>query len=115
MRVKRNYRNRLRSSWLSWSEKGLRPEQSSEDFPNLLTHEKIKKIGDKYKKSNAQVMLRHFVQEGVVVIPKSTNPKRLKENLSIYDFELSEEDIAELESLDKGLEGRIFNYKFFKG
>ena len=91
------------------------PNKTQENFPNLLQLPVIKEIGKKYKKSNAHIMLRHFIQEGIAVIPKSTHAKRLKENIDIFDFELSNEDIKTLDALDKGKEGRVFNFLNLKG
>ena len=59
-------------------------------------------IGKEYGKSAAQIALRWLIeQENVVVIPKSSNRERLKENLEIYDFELSDEHFEQIDKLDK--------------
>lgn len=70
------------------------------------------KIAQKHKKSNAQVALRFIIQSGLVAIPKSTNPKRIKENIDIFDFVLDEDDMKTLETLDKGKKAKIFNMTF---
>lgn len=57
-------------------------------------------IAEKHGKSPAQVLLRHLVQNNVAAIPKSVHPKRMKENIDIFDFELSEREMAALDSLD---------------
>lgn len=57
-------------------------------------------IGAKYGRSAAQVMLRWHLQRGVVVIPKSTHIERMRENLNVLDFTLSEEDMARIAALD---------------
>lgn len=67
---------------------------------NLFHHEVLSAIGNKYKKSIAQVILRWLTQREVVVIPKSTHKERIIENFSIFDFELSTEDIQAIASLD---------------
>ena len=61
----------------------------------------IGKIARKYGKTEAQVVLRWDLQKGVVTIPKSSNPERIKANAALFDFELSPEDMALLDSLDK--------------
>lgn len=59
-------------------------------------------IGARYGKSSAQVALRFLVQNGIAVIPKSVHQERMKENLAIFDFQLSREDMEQLKSLDGG-------------
>lgn len=58
-------------------------------------------IGKKYGKTAAQVILRWDIQRNVVAIPKSTHIERMEQNFDIFDFELSEEDIAKIATLDK--------------
>ena len=69
---------------------------------NYFQNETLKEIGAKYGKSVAQVALRFLVQEGVVVIPKSTHKNRMKENFNIFDFELSLDDLNKIRELDTG-------------
>ncbi|QPC81812.1 aldo/keto reductase [Phototrophicus methaneseepsis] len=64
-------------------------------------------IGEKYGKSPVHVTLRWMLQIGVITIPKSANKDRIETNADIFDFELTDEDIAVIETLDKGEEGRI--------
>lgn len=59
---------------------------------DLFENEILKKIGAKYGKTAAQVMLRWNIQRGVIVIPKSTHIERMKENFNVFDFSLSDED-----------------------
>lgn len=61
-----------------------------------------KKLAEKYNKSIAQVILRWNLQKGVVTIPKSVHKNRIQSNAEIFDFELSKEDVAYLDSLDRG-------------
>lgn len=68
----------------------------------IFTHPVLTKIGDKYGKSVAQVALRWNVQRGVVVIPKSVHKDRMEQNMNIWDFSLSDEDMAEIARLDLG-------------
>lgn len=85
------------------------------NLPSPLEVESVKKIAANHKKSPAQVLLRHSAQNGNIVIPKSTNPERIKENMNIFDFNLSDEEMKTLNDLDKGTSGRLFDFLFFKG
>ena len=62
----------------------------------------LKAIGEKYGKSVAQAALRFLIQRGVVVIPKSTHRERMEQNLDVFDFSLSDEDMDAIGKLDKG-------------
>ena len=68
----------------------------------IFTHPVLAKIGEKYGRSAAQVALRWNVQRGVVVIPKSVHKDRMEQNMNIWDFQLSEEDMAEIAKQDLG-------------
>lgn len=72
---------------------------------DAFNNEVLKEIAEKHNKSIGQVMLRWNVQRGVVVIPKSTHVERIKENMDIWDFMLSEEEMHQISSLDKGYVG----------
>ncbi|MET9463749.1 aldo/keto reductase [Streptomyces sp. NPDC006544] len=69
---------------------------------NLFTDPVLAKTGAAHGKSVAQVVLRWLVQRGVVVIPKSVRPERMAENLDVFDFELTAEEMASLAALDTG-------------
>lgn len=66
----------------------------------LFENEVLKKIGEKYGKTTAQVMLRWHIQRGVIVIPKSVHRERMIENFNIFDFTLSEDDMKQIAQLD---------------
>lgn len=68
---------------------------------SVLTETIIKDLAEKYDKSPAQIILRWHNQKGVIVIPGSKNPEHIKDNLNIFDFELSEDDLKKIDSLDK--------------
>ena len=72
---------------------------------NPFEDEMLKGIAAKYNKSVGQVILRWNVQRGVVVVPKSTHVERIKENIDIFDFELNEEEMKQISSLDMGYSG----------
>ena len=68
----------------------------------LLENETLLSIAEKYQKSVAQVILRWLVQRGIAPVVKSSNPGRMKENLEIFDFHLSKEDMQKIATLDTG-------------
>lgn len=68
---------------------------------NILENETLVSIAKKYDKSTAQVILRWHTQRGIVVIPKSQNKHRIIENIDIFDFELTNEDMAAIKTLDE--------------
>ncbi len=68
----------------------------------LFTNPLLTEIGAGYDKSVAQVVLRWMLQRNVVVIPKSVNPERMAQNLDVFDFALSDDDMAKIATLDEG-------------
>lgn len=70
------------------------------DCKGLFEHDTIRSIADKHKKTPAQVLLRWATQRGIAVIPKSNNQDRLAQNLSVNDFDLSQDDFKEISKLD---------------
>ena len=69
---------------------------------SLIEEPVFTKLAEKYGKTNAQIILRWHIQEGIIVFPKSSNPVHIKENIDIFDFELTEEEMNEIRQLDKG-------------
>ncbi|EMS74300.1 aldo-keto reductase [Enterococcus durans IPLA 655] len=67
---------------------------------NLFTHDVLKAIGSNYKKTAAQVTLRYLIQLGVIVIPKTIHRERMIENITIFDFHLTEEEMKQIAQLD---------------
>lgn len=67
---------------------------------NLFTNETLVSIGKKYNKSSAQIVLRWLIQRGVIVACKSTHIERMQENINVFDFELTEEDMNSIKTLD---------------
>lgn len=87
------------------NEYGVIPEAwgpFAEGNHGIFTHPVLSKIGEKYGKSAAQVALRWNVQRGVVVIPKSVHKDRMEQNIAVWDFKLSDEDMAKIAELDLG-------------
>ena len=68
---------------------------------NLFTNETLVEIGKKYDKTAAQVALRYLIQRDIVVIPKTVKKERMIQNFSVFDFELSEDDMKEILKIDK--------------
>ena len=68
----------------------------------LLTHPLVTALAHKYNKTAGQIILRFEVQEGFVVLPKSTNPQHMADNIAIFDFSLTDEDMARMRGLDTG-------------
>lgn len=77
---------------------------------NMFEIEELKNVGKKYNKTSAQVILRWLIQRGIVVIPKSTHIERMKENFEVFDFELSDDDMKLISTLDKG-ESLFFSHQ----
>ena len=76
---------------------------------DMFTNPVIAEIGSKYGKTAAQTILRWHIQKGVVVIPKSTHRERMAENFNVFDFSLTDEDIATINALDKA-ESSFFSH-----
>ena len=64
---------------------------------------RIMKIASKYQKSPTQLLIRWNIQQGIIPIPKSKNPSRLLENISVFDFDISLDDIHELNQMNQNI------------
>lgn len=82
----------------------------AEGRKDFFTNPVLTQIGEKYGKSAAQTALRFLLQSDVVVIPKSTHIERMRQNLDVFDFALSEEDLAAIRDLDEGESLFFFHY-----
>ncbi|AQX94453.1 aldo/keto reductase [Lactiplantibacillus plantarum] len=76
----------------------------------IFTNKVIAEIANKYGKSNGQVILRWLLQRGIVVIPKSVHKNRMAENINVFDFELTNDEMNALNNLDKG-ESQFFDHR----
>ena len=76
----------------------------------IFTDPELTKIGEKYGKSVAQVVLRWLLQRGIVCIPKSVKKERMEQNMDVFDFSLTEEDMAQIAALDTGV-SCFFNHR----
>lgn len=68
----------------------------------LLKHPELVAIALRHRKSVAQIILRWHLERGIIVIPKSSNPQRIKENSDLFDFELNAEEMEQIRHLDTG-------------
>jgi methylglyoxal/glyoxal reductase len=67
-----------------------------------LSDDLLVKIGDQYNKSASQVMLRWAIQKGTVPLPRSRDPEHIRENLEVFDFQLSDQDMEQIDNLSSG-------------
>lgn len=74
----------------------------SQGGQGIFTNPVFIELAEKYQKTVGQIILRWHVQRGVVVIPKSTNPERMKQNLEVFDFSLAKADMEKIAALDLG-------------
>ena len=72
---------------------------------NPLEHPTIVELAAKYGKTPAQVVLRWHIEHGVSAIPKSVKPHRIAENIDIFDFALTPDEVAAIDALDTGIRG----------
>ncbi|KAJ8713929.1 hypothetical protein PYW08_007549 [Mythimna loreyi] len=89
--------------------------KTGREYPDLLQLPAVQRAAQAHARTPAQVLLRHALQRGLAAIPKSTNPARIKQNISVWDFTLSEAEMSELAALDRGENGRICDFAFFPG
>lgn len=83
------------------------------NLPDLMENSEVLRIAEAHGKTAAQILLRWILQRGIATIPKSTNPQRLKQNIDVFDFELTQSEMEALAKLDSGV--RVCNFEFFKG
>lgn len=76
---------------------------------DFFTNETLVAIGQKYQKSAAQVALRYLIQRDVIVIPKTVHKNRMEQNFDVFDFVLTDDDMAEILKLDMG-ESQFFSH-----
>lgn len=79
----------------------------------MLEIPEVKSIASRLGKSPAQILLKWITKRGIAAIPKSTNANRLRENISLFDFDLTNDDMETIKKLDKGI--RVVNFDFFQG
>ena len=69
---------------------------------DLLGHPLVTSLAQKYNKDAGQILLRFETQDGLIVLPKSTNPQRIQGNIQIFDFQLTEQEMEAMRALDTG-------------
>lgn len=84
--------------------------QFAEGKHDIFNNKTLKEIADAHHKTTAQVILRWLTQQDIVVIPKSVHEKRQKENLDIFDFELTKDEMDKIKRLDKGV-SQFFDHR----
>jgi diketogulonate reductase-like aldo/keto reductase len=86
--------------------------QRGEEFTpiSLLEDPVVVEIAQNHSKTPAQIVMKFLVQQNIAVIPKSTNIVRLRQNIDLFDFELTAEEVKRLTALDQGKEGRTFTF-----
>lgn len=84
------------------------PWKKPED-PTLLEDPKIMEIAEKYNKTSAQILIKYQIQRGIMVIPKSVTKSRIESNFEVWDFELEQEDIDQIDAFD--CNGRFVHMK----
>ena len=78
----------------------------------LLNNEVLSAITQAHGKSVVQIILRWHMQEGLAAVPGSTNPAHIQENISIFDFELTDAEMEQIRAMNRGEEGRYFNLDY---
>jgi diketogulonate reductase-like aldo/keto reductase len=80
---------------------------------SLLENPVVVEIAQNHSKTPAQIVMKFLVQQSIAVIPKSTNLERLRQNIDLFDFELTADEMKRLTALDQGKEGRSFTAELF--
>lgn len=81
------------------------------EIPSVFTDTTINDIAKKHSKTPAQVAIRYLLELGVAAIPKSSNPKRIRENIDVFDFQLDQNDLKALKNLNQNY--RIYAFSDF--
>ena len=80
---------------------------------NVFEDKVVVRIAKAHGKTPAQVLLRHQMQNGIIVIPKSVKKQRIEENFGVFDFALTEKEMKELNAQDQGTAAKAFSAKVF--
>lgn len=93
----------------------IKPTGQRNPVPNVLKDPTLLELTGKYKKTPAQIALKYIVEKGIITIPKSVNPTRIRENIQLFDWELESDDVEKLKAVNIGESARVFNFDFLKG
>ena len=77
-------------------------ERLAEGKHGIFKNPVLKSIGEKYGKTAAQIALKFLVQNGIIIIPKTTHKERMVENIDLFDFTLDDDDLRAIHRLDTG-------------
>ena len=81
---------------------------------NVFEDKVVVKIAKAHSKTPAQVLLRHQMQNGIIVIPKSVKKSRIEQNFGVFDFSLTDKEMKELDAQDQGTSARAFSGKILE-
>ena len=87
-------------------------DASRSTIHNVFEDPVVVRISKAHGKTPAQVLLRHQIQKGIMVIPKSTKKSRIQQNFDVFDFTLTDQDMKDLDGQDRGTDGRSFGGNF---
>lgn len=93
--IERGWMDKKQVSHMAYAPLGQGNREEMYREPAVLT------LADKYSKTPAQILLRLLIQKGIAVIPRSSNPEHIRENIAVFDFSLNAEEMTLLSSLDK--------------
>ena len=87
-------------AWFSLGGPAVNRESADDSYKDVMKDPVVASIAKKHGKTHAQILLRWATQYGLIVIPKSANPERMRQNLSIFDFDIPDEDMRRMDALN---------------
>ena len=84
-------------------------------LPKIFLNTQVIELGKKYSKTPAQIALRFLLQRGLATIPKSATPKRIEENINVFDFVLTDDEMKMLHKLEMGDLARVVDFTVYQG
>lgn len=89
--------------------------RKSDEYPTLMEHPTVTSLATHHNKCPAQILLRFLIQLGVIVIPGAATKHNIQQNIRVFDFELNSSEMSELKDLDREVQGKMFDFKLYKG